>query len=214
MNSDSALFPDLTPSDLNLISERGVLTTYPKNAVLITEGERTDSFYIIHSGKVKVYVSSKGRKEVIVNVQGAGEYFGELAIIDQAPRSASVKTLEESQISVVSKAQFLNCLEAHPRLAFEIIRMLSRRVRALTENIKSLALMDVYGRVARTLLELAVERDDVLIIEDRPSHQNIANMIGASREMVSKIMKELVRGGYVQIKGSKIIIANRLPDAW
>ena len=214
LNTESALFPELTPSDLRLIAERGVAVTFPKNTVLIEEGEQSDSFYIIQRGKVKVYVSSDDKKEIILNTQGPGEYFGELAIIDDAPRSASVMTLEKSQIVVVTKPQFLECLESHPGLALEIIRMLTRRVRALTKSVKSLALLDVYGRVARALLDLATDRDGVCVIEGRITHREIANRVGASREMVSRIMKDLAAGGYIEVNRGSITILGRLPEGW
>jgi CRP/FNR family cyclic AMP-dependent transcriptional regulator len=210
----SELFPELTPSDLRLIAEHGVLATFPKNTVLIEEGERSSFFYIIESGRVKVYVSSEGKKEIILNTQGPGEYFGELAIIDDTVRSASVMTLEESKIWMVAKQRFLECLESHPSLAAEIVRTLTRRVRALTHSVKSLALLDVYGRVARLLLQLAVEQGGVLVIDRKLTHREIANNVGASREMVSRIMKDLVTGGYVRVEPNRITILTRLPDAW
>jgi CRP/FNR family cyclic AMP-dependent transcriptional regulator len=191
-----------------------VTRKYPKNVVLITEGDRSDSFYVILSGKVKVFLSDEHGKEVQLNTQGPGEYFGELALIDQAPRSASVMTLEPSQLAVVSRENFQRCLAENPDIAVELISFLVNRVRSLTENVKNLALLDVYGRVARTLLNLSSEQDDQLVIEERLTHQEIANRVGASREMVSRIMKDLCTGGYIQIRDRKIFIQAKLPPGW
>jgi CRP/FNR family cyclic AMP-dependent transcriptional regulator len=214
MSLDSTLFPDLTPESLKQIAEHGTIRTYPKNAVLIHEGDLTDSFYVILKGKVKVYASDEDGKEIILNLQGSGEYFGELALIDAAPRSASVMTMEPSKLAIVSRADFERFLSQHPSIAIELIRSLAQRVRSLTESVKSLALLDVYGRVARTLLDLATEEGGELAIRQRLTHQDIANMVGASREMVSRIMKDLINGGYIRIEDRCIIIRHKLPPGW
>jgi cAMP-binding proteins - catabolite gene activator and regulatory subunit of cAMP-dependent protein kinases len=214
MYSNPSLFHDFTPENLAFIARHGVARSYPKNAILINEGDPSNALYVILKGKVKVYVSDKKGKEVLLNIQGPGECFGELALIDAAPRSASVMTLENSQFAVVSKADFQRCLAEHPQIAFELIQSLARRVRSLTENVKSLSLLDVYGRVARALLNLATEQEGVLVIEQRLTHKDIANMVGASREMVSRIIKDLCRGGYIQVKGKKITIPGKLPVGW
>ena len=214
MLSNVLVFSDLATEDLQLIASQGVVRAYPKNTVLISEGDLGDSFYVILDGRVKVYVSDEEGKEVILNIQGPGDYFGELALIDSAPRSASVMTLEPSQLSVVSKSDFERCLGENPRIALELIRPLVHRIRSLTDSVKNLALLDVYGRVARTLLDLAIERDGMVVIEERPTHQDIASMVGASREMVSRIMKDLASGGYIQVKNKTIRIPGKLPHAW
>jgi CRP/FNR family cyclic AMP-dependent transcriptional regulator len=216
MPADPELFPTLSSADLQLIADHGLVRTYPRNTVLVTEGDSTDSFYIILSGKVKVFLSDERGREVLLNIQGPGEYFGELALIDEAPRSASIQTLKPTQLAIVSRAGFRNCLADHPQIAVELISALVHRVRTLTENVRSLALMDVYGRVARTLLSLATptDRREESVIEERLTHQDIANMVGASREMVSRIMKDLTTGGYVEVKDHKMIIREKLPPAW
>ncbi len=214
MVSPTELFPELSPEDLQIITSHGVTRNYPKNVVLITEGDRSDSLYVILSGKVKVFLSDEHGKEVQLNIQGPGEYFGELALIDQAPRSASVMTLEPSKLAVVSKADFQRCLAGHPEIAVELIRCLVQQVRSLTDAVGSMAMKPVYERVACTLLKLATERNDRLVIEERLTHQDIANMVGASREMVSRIMKDLSTGGYIQVRDRKIFIQEKLPAGW
>jgi CRP/FNR family cyclic AMP-dependent transcriptional regulator len=208
------LFSDLSAEDINAIARRGVMKSFPKHVIVINEGDRSDFLYVIKAGQVKVYVSDERGKEVILNIQGPGEYFGELALMDDIPRTASVMTLEPARMVFVSRTDFESCLVDCPALALKLLRSLTRRVCALTDVVKNLALNDVYGRVARTLLKLAKERDGVLVVEQRLTHQDIADMVGASREMVSRIMKDLTTGGYIQSQDKIITIQAKLPRAW
>lgn len=208
------LFAGLPDKDLQAISNLAVTRQYPKNTLIICEGDRSDSLYIVMSGKVKVYLNDEEGKEVTLNIQGEGEYFGELAMLDNAPRSASVVTTEATRLAVVSKSAFDECLEKNPKIALTVIRGLARRLRELTENVRSLALMDVYGRVAHTLLDLAEEKDGQLIVSQRLTQRDIASMVGASREMVSRILRDLTTGGYISSKNKIITIHERLPAAW
>lgn len=203
----------LSDAELNALSRRAIMRTFAKNTVVVSEGDRTDSLYIIVSGRIRVFVSDQQGKEIILNEGGKGEYFGEM-VLDEGPRSASVITLEPTRFLVVPKEDFAAFLAASPEFALHLIRKLIRRVRALTHDVKSLALMDVYGRVARMLLDLAVERDGALVIEDRPTQQEMANRIGASREMISKILGELAAGGYIEVARDRITIARALPCRW
>lgn len=214
MLENIALFSDLAEKDLELISSHSVIKQYPKSCILINEGDRSDALYVILGGKVKVFLSDEDGKEIILNIQEAGEYFGELALLDEEPRSASVMTLEPSRLMVISKTDFQRCLMANPELALKLIQALAQRVRSLTETVRNLALLDVYGRVARTLENLAVEKNGKQVIEQRLTHQDIANMVGASREMVSRIMKDLTTGGYVQVVNRQITIKGKLPPGW
>jgi len=198
--------------DLRDFAERAVARTFPKNTVVVREGERTDSLYIIVSGRVKIYVSDEG-KEVALGEAGPGEYFGEM-VLDEGPRSASVMTLVPTQFLVVPKEDFKEFVKKSPEFALHLILKLIKRVRTLTNDVKTLGLMDVYGRVARMLLDLAVERDGVLVIESKPSQQEIASRVGASREMVSRILGDLTVGGYIEVKGDRITIAKALPRIW
>jgi CRP/FNR family cyclic AMP-dependent transcriptional regulator len=210
-----ALSPDevLSEAELKTVTQRALTRAFPKNTVVVTEGDRTDSLYIVVSGRVKVYVSDEKGKEIVLNEAGPGEYFGEL-VLDEGPRSASVMTLEPTRFLVVPKEDFKEFVASSPEFALHLIRKLIRRVRALTNDVKSLALMDVYGRVARMLLDLAVERDGTLVIEDRPTQQEMANRVGASREMVNKILKDLTEGGYIAVERERITIARTLPARW
>lgn len=214
MLANVPLFSGLEKSDLDTIAAHGVTRSFARNTVVITEGDTSDSLYLILEGRVKVFLTDDHGREVILRTQGPGEYFGEMALMDEGPRSASVMTAEPSKLCVISRAGFNECLNRHPSIAMALIQHLSRRVRALTENVRGLALLDVYGRIARLLLELAVKREDKLVIEERLTHQDIASRVGASREMVSRIMKDLMDGGYVQQDGKRLVIPEKLPLAW
>jgi CRP/FNR family cyclic AMP-dependent transcriptional regulator len=209
-----SLFSELSDADREAVSKLAVTRNYHKNTMVICEGDRSDSLYVVLSGKVKVFLSDEDGKEVTLNLQGEGEYFGELALLDDAPRSASVITVEDTKLAVISKAAFDECMEKNPSIALKIIRGLARRLRDLTENVRSLALMDVYGRVARTLLDMAEDRDGKKVIPQRLTQKDIASMVGASREMVSRILRDLSIGGYITIQNKIITINERLPPAW
>jgi len=208
------LFSELENAELKAIISNALIRHYPKNAIIINEGDTTDSLYILLAGKVKAYLSDDTGREIILSIQGAGDYIGELAIIDEQPRSASVMTMEPSKFCIISKAYFDSCLVNNPTIAIKLLRAQTQRVRRLTENVKSLALMDVYGRVARTLLNMATPHDNELIIDQKLTHMDIAKMVGASREMVSRIMKDLAEGGYIKSEDKRITINERLPNAW
>lgn len=203
----------LTAEELRAISAHAQTRAFPRNAVVLNEGDRTDSLYIILEGRVKAFVADPDGKEVMLSTQGAGEYFGEM-VLDEGPRSASIMTLEPSRFLIVPKTDFKQFLLQNPAFAVRVIEKLIHRVRALTENVRSLALMDVYGRVARLLLELAVERDGRLIISERLTQKDIASRIGASREMVSLILKDLTVGGYIRNEGHTIVIVRTPPPRW
>jgi CRP/FNR family cyclic AMP-dependent transcriptional regulator len=203
----------LSEAEVRAVARRAVTRAFPKNTVVVTEGDRTDTLHIIVTGRVKIYVSDDKGKEIVLNHAGPGEYFGEL-VLDEGPRAASVMTLEPTRFLVVPKEDFRDFVANSPEFSLHLIRKLIRRVRVLTNDVKSLALLDVYGRVARMLLELAVERDGSLVIEERPTQQEMANRVGASREMINKILGDLASGGYIAVERDRIMIARALPRAW
>ncbi len=208
------LFSALSQEDLEAISSHAVAKNYPKGNIVINEGDHSDSLYVILAGKVKVFLTDEHHKEVIVDIQRAGDYFGELALLDEAPRSTSVMTMEPCTFLVVSKGALERCLANNPKVALNLIKDLAQRLRATTENVRSLALLDVYGRIARTLLQLARRDGEENVIDERLTHQDLANMVGASREMVSRIMADLAKGGYIRVEGRKIIVKEKLPPGW
>ncbi len=203
----------LAPATVREIAATGVVRTFPKNTVLIHEGDQGDSLYIVVSGKVKVFASNEQGKEVVIDFHGPGEYVGEMSL-DGAPRSASVMTVEPTSCAVVSRANFREFILAHPDFALHLIEKLIQRVRRTTENVKSLALSDVYGRLVRLLHALAQDRDGRQVIPDKLTQQDIAERVGASRDMISRLMKDLVAGGYLVIEDRTITILKRLPPAW
>lgn len=209
------LFSELAPEDLSIIVGHGVRRNYAKGVTVIDEGADADTFYIIESGKIKHVVSDDEGKEYILSMQGEGEHFGELSLIDSQSRSASVVTIEKTSLTVVSKKNLERCLSEHPELWFKLSWSLAQRIRNLTKNVKKFAFLDEHGRVARTLLELATEKDGELVIESRLTHQELANMVGASREVVTRIMKDLEAGNYIAVENRQITIAKkRLPANW
>jgi CRP/FNR family transcriptional regulator, cyclic AMP receptor protein len=203
----------LSQAELKAIAAHGVPRAYPRNVVVVSEGDTTDSLYVILEGRVKIYATDDDGHEVVFGTQGPGEYFGEM-VLDEGPRSASVMTLEKSRFMVVPKHQLTKFIAENPEFALNMMKKLITRVRALTASVKSLALMDVYGRVARLLVQLAEQRDDALVIHERLTQQDLANRIGASREMVGRVLKDLTDGGYLSMQRNKIVINRRPPAHW
>jgi CRP/FNR family cyclic AMP-dependent transcriptional regulator len=203
----------LSDADLMAVGSHGIARAYPKNTIIVTEGDKTDSLYIILEGRVKVFVSDDSGDEVLLLTQGPGEYFGEL-VLDEGPRSASIMTLEPCRFLVVPKSDFQHFVMSNPAFALSLIEKLIGRVRSLTASVKSLALMDVYGRVARLLIELAEDNGGRLSIPQRLTQQDIASRIGASREMVSRILKDLSVGGYLTQSRAGIVLHRKPPPHW
>ena len=206
--------PDLLDeTDRQEILRNAITRRYPAKALVVSEGDQGDCLFIILEGRAKAYVSDEAGREVVLSVMGPGEYFGDIAL-DLGPRSASVMTLEPTLLSVVGRADFDEFLRANPRFASRFIRRLIGRIRLLTRNVGSLALMDAYGRVARLLLENAVTEGGVQVVPERLTQADIASRVGCSREMVSRIFKDLVQGRYIAIEPHRIVIHRRPPARW
>jgi len=203
----------LAQDELNEISSHGVVRNYPKQAVILNEGDSSDSLYIVLEGRVKAFVADAAGHEVVLSTMGPGEYFGEMAL-DRRPRSASIMTLVSSRFLIVPGDEFRGFLASHPAFALSLVEKLIYKVRALTESVKSLAFMDVYGRVARLLLELAEDRDGRLVIGERLTQQDIASRVGASREMVSRILKDLSVCGVITQSRAGIVLHRKPPARW
>jgi CRP/FNR family transcriptional regulator, cyclic AMP receptor protein len=208
------IFSSLNENELSQLAEAAVRKTFFKNTVLMNEGDETDSLYVICSGKVKAIINDENGKEVILSIFGPGEYFGEIAFIDGEQRSATIITREPVEVLIISSGIFRNILSSNPDLAFNLLVGAVKRLREANKQIESLALMDVYGRVARLLVHYAKPKDDKQFIDEKLTHQEIANMTGSSREMVSRIFKDLVSGGYVTIENRRITINKSLPYSW
>jgi CRP/FNR family cyclic AMP-dependent transcriptional regulator len=202
-------FTQLTDKELDVVRSVATEKHFPKNAVVLTEGEMGDSLYMIQSGKVKVFIGDEEGREIILKILGPGAFFGEMSMIDKQPRSASVTTIEPSTFLVLAHAGFERCVEQAPRIAKLVMECLAQRVREADRKIGTLALMDVYGRVASTLLELSVYNNGKLVVGEKLSQQELANMVGASREMVNRILKDLSDRGFISIESKAITIINR-----
>ena len=198
---------------LREIAATGVVRQFPKQTVLIHDGDTGDTLYIILAGRVKVYASNAAGREVVIDFHGPGECLGEMSL-DGSPRSASVITVEPTTCAIVSRAHFREFILVHPDFAMYLIEKLIHRVRVTTDNVKSLALSDVYGRLARLLNALATEIDGKLAVREKLTQQDIADRVGASRDMIGKLMKDLVAGGYLAVEDRTITILRKLPTGW
>jgi CRP/FNR family cyclic AMP-dependent transcriptional regulator len=207
------LFEGVPEGELRALAERTVVRNYPKQAIIVNEGDESDTLYIILSGRVKVYLADEHGKELILAIKGPGQYFGEM-VLDEQPRSASVMTLEPAQFAILSRADFRAFLLTHAEVSLQLIQNLIRVARGLNRNVRNLAMLDVYGRVARILLELAVEQGGKLVIPERLTQKDIAARVGASREMINRILRDHTTGGYVSVEDGRITINKAPPARW
>ena len=203
----------LPQSLLDAIAPHGLTRTFPAHAILINEGDTTDSLYIVLSGRVKVYAGSDDGREVVLTEYGPGEYFGELSL-DGEKRSASIKALEACSCRVVQGAELRQFLADHPDFAMHLTRKLIRMARRLTEQVRSIALQDVYGRMVRVLTDLSDPAGEERVLRHKLTQQDIADRIGSSREMVNRVMKELTAGGYITQRDGRLVIRRKPPAAW
>ena len=202
------LFSSLDAEELQRFAELTREKTYPRGSVILFEDDPGDSLHIVRQGRVKVVLVGEDGREVILAVLGVGEHFGELSLIDDQPRSAHVIAMEDSQLLVLRRDDFRRRVDANPAVAWAMLVELSRRLRRADGKIGGLVLLDVPGRIARLLLDFADEADGTTI--DKPlTHQTIANMIGASRETVSRAMADFQENGWVNVERRTISLANR-----
>ncbi len=199
---------------LREIARRGDVRAFPALSTLLREGDTTDAFYILLSGRVKVFgTDSKGR-EVVYNTMGPGEYFGELSL-DGSSRSASVQCLEPVKCVMVRGTDMREFLGQHPDFALHLIRHLIALLRRSTDSVKSLALDDVYSRLAKLLQEMAEpDTSGRLVVPHKLTQQDLAERVGASREMISRILQQLVKGGYIERQGRRMVLLKKLPPGW
>ena len=203
----------LDESALREFAPHGAPRSFPKNAVIINEGDETDSLYVLLSGRAKVFVSEEDGREVVLSIIREGDYFGEL-MLDGGPRSASIMTLEPCRCFVIPLGDIEGLLERNPLFAGHLIHMLIGRVRSLVKKVGDLALKDVYGRFARFIDENAVERNGARVVSERLTQHDIAARIGGSREMVNRIVKDLTAGGYISVDAKQITVHRKLPAQW
>ena len=204
------LFASFPEDQLRMLTSVITRRSLPRSTTVMASGDPTDSLYIVLSGRLKVMMSDAEGKEVILSILGPGEFFGEMGLIDDAPRSASVVSIEACELLSIAKRDFKKSLAENFEMNMAVMRGLVRRLREADRKIGSLALLDVYGRVARLLLDMAENVNGEKIVTKRLPKQDIAKMIGASREMVSRVMKDLQTGGYIEMRGSNIVLRDTI----
>ena len=208
------LFAGLEDEDLASLISVASRRKYPKDGVIFFEHDVGDALFMILSGRVKVTILSDDGREIILAMLSDSDFFGEMSLLDDEPRSATAIALQETEIVVLHQRDFLSIVEKRPRVLINLLSVLSSRLRKANRQIGNLALHDVYGRVARILLEMASEdgtrQPDGRVTFRRPTHQEIANMIGATRETVSRMISDLRRQGYIEISGKNVIVQDVL----
>jgi CRP/FNR family transcriptional regulator, cyclic AMP receptor protein len=202
------LFNGLDRVELERFAEVTREKSYPTGSVILFEDDPGDSLFVVREGRVKVVLIGEDGREVILGVLGVGEYFGELSLIDDRPRSAHVIAMEDSNLLVLRREDFRKRVESSPSVAWSLLTELSRRLRRADDKIGGLVLLDVPGRIARLLLDLA-EESGTNAIEKTLTHQTIAQMIGASRETVSRAMKDFQDAGWITVERRRIALADR-----
>ncbi len=204
------LFGNLNDAQLASLGDHMAMRVYEKGDYVLHEGDSADSLYVILSGQVKVFSidATDPSKEVILKTLGPGEFFGELPLFDQEPRSASVAAMDRCHLQVLSYNSFRRAIESSPDIAQRVMETLARRLRAATRKIGDLALHDISSRVARTLLELAIMSNGHRVVGAPFTQQDLAHMVGASREMVNRTLRDLEEGGYISVERKSITILN------
>ena len=191
----------------------GRLRRFAPQTIFMVEGDMVDSVHIILEGRVRVFSSEPDGREIVLNICGPGEFLGEMAL-DGGHRSASVMALESVSCSVITRQDLRDAITRDADLALKVIALLIGRARLATAKIKGLALHDVYQRVTHLLQSLSHELAGVLVVSEKLSQQEIANRVGASRDMVARVMRELVTGGYVEMDRKLIKLTKPFPPRW
>jgi CRP/FNR family transcriptional regulator, cyclic AMP receptor protein len=213
-------FSDLGDRELDLLSQLVVTKVYPPGNLIVLAQDEGDSLFVIVRGQVKVSILSEDGREVILSMLGSGDFFGEMSLLDGKPRSATVISVEETEVVCLRRGDFVRLLDRVPEIAVKLLAGLSARLRKADKKIESLALMDVAGRVASALLQIADEIGQKdprgTVVKNRPTHQSLANMAGTTRETVSRVLKRLESQGAIKIDGRELIIveANELRDTY
>ena len=212
------IFADLSEADLEKLTGLALRKRYPKDGVVFFENESGDTLFMISQGRIKVTILGDDGREIILSVLGSGDFFGEMALLDNEPRSATAIAAEDSELLSLSRADFEGVLALNPAMMMSLIKVLTGRLRHANHQISTLALLDVYGRVARVILELG--REDGKRLKDgrisfqRPTHQEIANRIGTTRETVTRMLKDLQRQSLIKVTGREIVLEPNFEKAF
>ena len=208
-----ALFQSVDGEELTRIASLLTPRDVPKDAHVVTQDEPGDALFIIAKGRMKVVLYGDNGREVILTLLKAGDFFGEMALLDDLPRSANVIALADSRVLVLKRDLFAEHIRKSPTTALNVMGEISRRLRRADEIIGNLATLDVYGRVAHIMIDLAKkdgeEVEGGILIRERPTQQDIASMIGTSRETVSRVLSEFQRRGFVEMRGREILLSRK-----
>ncbi|MEE9318972.1 MAG: Crp/Fnr family transcriptional regulator [Granulosicoccus sp.] len=204
-------FPDKL---LEILEKSASVRKFRKNSHIIVGGEESLAVYVLQSGTAYAFTSDEEGNEFIVGSFGEGDCFGELGLLDSKPRTASVVTTSNCECLVIAKSNLLHAIESDAAIGMAVIQSLVGRIRGMTDDVSCLALMDVYGRLARVIQSEATERDDGTRSTGRITHRELASRVGSSREMISKILKDLRIGGYIDVNRHCIVLRKSLPDRW
>jgi CRP/FNR family cyclic AMP-dependent transcriptional regulator len=209
LNSPLSLLNSLKKNELNALILDGSRRLYKKNEIIINEGESSDSAYLIHSGKVKIFLSDEQGREIVLREMSAGEYFGEMSLLDKRERSATVMATEPADLTTITQDNFRKCMRSNPEILERIILGLVTNLREANKKISSLVFTGASARVLNMLLALAKQQDGSLVVDKKPTQQHIANVVGVSREMVSRILKVLVDEKQISLSGKQIVICRK-----
>jgi CRP-like cAMP-binding protein len=204
------IFSELSDPDIATLARVATRRRYPKDTVVFFENEEGDFFFMILEGRIKVTILGDDGREIILSVLGGGDFFGEMALLDNEPRSATAIAIEESELLSLHRTDFQNVIADNKGIMSALIKILTARLRRANHQISTLALLDVYGRVARVMLDMAKEEGkrlkDGRIAFRRATHQEIANRIGTTRETVTRMLKDLERHGLIRVEGKEIVL--------
>ncbi len=206
------LFSMLTPSQAESVSEAVIKRRFKRGELIVEQGKKSNALFIILTGRARVLTTDARGREVILANLSPGDYIGEMSLIDNEPHSASVRAEVQTDVLMLGRVEFARCLPENTSMAYAVMKGLVQRLRHADRKIESLALMDVYGRVARALLEASeLDANGQAVIRDKVSRQDLAKMVGASREMVSRVMKDLEERGYIEtLENNSVLIKERL----
>ena len=206
------LFSMLTESQAISVADAVVKRRFKRGEVIVEQGKQSNALFILLNGRARVVTADSRGREVILATLQPGDHIGEMSLIDNEPHSATVRAEVQTDVLMLGRIEFARCLPENSSMAYAVMRGLVQRLRHADRKIESLALMDVYGRVARALLEFATETGDgEMLIREKISRQDIAKMVGASREMVSRVMKDLEERGFIQTQeNGSIVVKERL----
>jgi CRP-like cAMP-binding protein len=204
------LFGGLKDEELEELAGLMQMRRYKRGSFIVLAEEQGDEFFVIRKGRVKVNIVHADGREIILSLLDQGEVFGELALLDGRPRSANVVALETTELAVLRRESFVKLLHENPRIAVPLLAELAGRLRRTDVQIEGLALMNVASRLARTILQLVVEKgretEEGMLLEKRPTHQELARMTGTTRETVTRVMGRLEREGYICCQGRRILV--------